>query len=308
MASGGRMKPSLPPYRRWFVGLQGAPPLEAEALVDRAVTDLERKAGVLSSRLGASQVERWGIDQDRGVLELEREDGSLIRPAVQIVGSHDGSTWLWADANPNVVPALAHDAQMLRGWLHAQGLGSLAEDRLEIAPADAWGLTALAASALRAAGAYACCGDERQVLVTLRSPQRVPSGGSLPEPPPADFFDQVRAWLAGPLPTLPVERHRRIQELANRGWAALANDRSSEAVTHFEEAWSLVPEWPWEQACAGWLVMAMAEAEAARGRVEEAVRKLAEGLRCRAVGLDWARATVRLGRVANWRTRRAHVG
>lgn len=108
-----------------------------------------------SDRGGCGTAERWGLDQQTGLIAWTFADKTATAPA-QILASYNAtsSTWLWAWANESILPAMSHDARKLRDWALQHGHRSLAEAKVAVDADTAATLGALAVRITPATGFY----------------------------------------------------------------------------------------------------------------------------------------------------------
>lgn len=305
---------ALRPYKRWMARHPGELDVRLEAALDAAIAAMAER----NAKLGVVDVDYWQMDQDNHTVSLELASGKKLTLRGQIIGSHDGNRWLWADENPSVDLALIADAKAARAWLTEQGYDAAAHAKLDIAPADGWALLGLAMQATDAQGAYVGHAGGTWVYVTLRAPAGAQAGWlkklserfSRRSYGAQDIFDQIRLALGSQVPPLPVDTHRHIQVLANGGVAALELGDADKARELFGEAWRSIPGHPFDQPCSGWLALARAEAELSADCADAAEHILEEALSSRAVGLDTTAATLRLAglRRARGATKQAAAG
>src|SRR4051812_29655149 len=101
--------------RRWQLLLPQVDPQPSELdneLFD-AMLALEQQR--LSQHIKWDEVSEWDVDQDRETLILQFEDelpSVTARP--QIIGTFDGSEFMWAWNNPSVEENLQRDSQAMR--------------------------------------------------------------------------------------------------------------------------------------------------------------------------------------------------
>ncbi|MFD0854654.1 DUF6882 domain-containing protein, partial [Actinomadura adrarensis] len=66
---------------------------------------------------GLGSADRWGLDQQTGVITWTFPDRTATAPA-QLIASHNASTasWLWAWANSSILDTMSRDAHTVRDW------------------------------------------------------------------------------------------------------------------------------------------------------------------------------------------------
>lgn len=104
---------------------------------------------------GLGTADRWDLDQTTGIISWTFPDKVATAPA-QIIGSYaprDGS-WLWAWANPSILPEMSRASARVRDWAAANGHPALAEAKLEADESMVDTLSALALRITEATGFY----------------------------------------------------------------------------------------------------------------------------------------------------------
>jgi hypothetical protein len=98
----------------------------------------------------------WHLDQNSGQLLLNFADGSFALAPAQIIGSfhHAKSSFMWGWNHPSVLPALKHNAMVVKEFGKEQGAKELTKGSLVCSEMRAWELTALAMRLNQAKGAY----------------------------------------------------------------------------------------------------------------------------------------------------------
>ncbi|MES1200675.1 MAG: DUF6882 domain-containing protein [Pseudomonadota bacterium] len=120
-----------------------------------AWANLYAQQSALAKRFKLADAE-WAVDQQAGIIQFERKDGSLVTGPVQIVGAWNPRTSLftWGWDHPSVQTRLRADAERTRWFGDKHGLNELTERRLKLSEMDAWRLTAVAMKVNAATGAY----------------------------------------------------------------------------------------------------------------------------------------------------------
>ena len=128
---------------------------------------LERTAALHHKEWGLGTADRWGLDQTTGLITWTFPDRTAVAKA-QILASHNpsGGTWLWACANPSILPALQTASREACTWLEENGHAHLAQPELAVTPDTAGTLTSLAVRITRATGFYRGSGAS-DVLITF---------------------------------------------------------------------------------------------------------------------------------------------
>lgn len=176
---------------RWFkrFGMQRAfepslsnrAPWQGERVdVDRywaqAWAELTHRQMELARRLKLASAE-WRVDQNAGLIEFARKDGSVMRSPVQIIGAWNprshAFTWGWD--HPSVFPRLRADAERTRWFGEKHGVGELTTRVVRASEAEAWGLAAIAMKVNAAAGVYRGPTEGPMVFMTLGDLRALPA-------------------------------------------------------------------------------------------------------------------------------------
>jgi hypothetical protein len=97
--------------------------------------------------LSPEAVDQWDADQETGRLVITCVNDAEVRASYEILGTHDGNGFLWADASPSVLKSEA--ATRVRGLLKASGAEPLGgPDRLGLGMRDVSALLAMASEVL----------------------------------------------------------------------------------------------------------------------------------------------------------------
>lgn len=141
-------------------------PADLSVLVLEGEDMLERTAAI-HREWGLGTADRWGLDQTTGLITWTFPDRTAQAQA-QILASYNSpaGTWLWACANPSILPALQTASREACTWLEENGHAHLAQERLAVTPDMASTLTALAARITKATGFYRGSGASH-VLITF---------------------------------------------------------------------------------------------------------------------------------------------
>lgn len=130
--------------------------------------NLYKQQNALAKRLKLADAE-WAVDQNAGLIQFERKDGTFVTGPVQIVGSWNPRTsiFTWGWDHPSVHTRLRADAERTRWFGDKHGLNELTERQLKISELDAWRLTAVAMKVNGALGAYRGPTDGPVIFMTL---------------------------------------------------------------------------------------------------------------------------------------------
>lgn len=104
---------------------------------------------------GLATADRWGLDQQAGLITWAFPDKTATAPAQILASYNRGSgSWMWAWANPSIVPEMSRAAGEIRDWAYARGHHVLAEPKIAADDQKADTLSALALRITGATGFY----------------------------------------------------------------------------------------------------------------------------------------------------------
>ena len=143
-----------------------------DALVQKAMIDLQTKTASHQAVWGLGKSERWDLDQSNGLLIFTFPD-RVVSCEAQIIGSYDKSqgTWLWAWDNPSIASNLAGASRELREYGKQHGYAKLTQAEWKATEDEAWNMAALATLLGNAQGAYRGPAGDAFVFMTFRSPK-----------------------------------------------------------------------------------------------------------------------------------------
>jgi len=275
---------NLSPYRIWLKhpGMQVPPALD-EAII-AALNHITASNSALNREFGAGDEESWGVEQDTGKLTLKFKRGAPMVADVQIIGTHDGRSFMWAWANPSVDAALQEDAKALCEWGSSHGWELFKQTRFPASERDGSVMSALAATQLGAAGTFARSLGETSIFLTLRNPVRK-RGLRIPrmKPQSRGILADLLSPLAGDYSELELsyDDHLRTKSLADEALGQLHAGSWMEAGRTLAKAWKMLAPHHFEMEPAGWIQSAWALAEYAAGDAaaagERALELLAKG-------------------------------
>jgi hypothetical protein len=116
----------------------------------------QQLAGAHAQGWGLGTADRWGLDQQTGLITWTFPDRVAVA-AAQILGSFrssEQSSWQWAWANPSILPDLTRDAELARQWGEQHGHAALTTPSLGVDEEGAAQLAAIALRLTRATGIY----------------------------------------------------------------------------------------------------------------------------------------------------------
>ncbi|WBO68760.1 DUF6882 domain-containing protein [Streptomyces camelliae] len=117
---------------------------------------------------GLGTADRWDLDQTTGLITWTFPDRSATAPA-QILGSYSprAGSWMWAWANPSILPEMSRDARSLRDWGEAHGHHAFTRAKFDADEQAVSTLVAIAVRATRATGFYRGPGGNASVIITF---------------------------------------------------------------------------------------------------------------------------------------------
>lgn len=270
------------PYRIWLRQFTGDVDSVLEDTLADAVVRTRAKNAALRDRFGFGLEERWDVDQRRGTLTLHHEDGGTVRADVQIAGTFNGTTWLWAWDNPSIPAARKKDAMAIKALGQREGWTPLVQATWTATPADGEAMSALCGDQSGADGTHVADVDCTLVFFTVRGARRARSAArqGKPDVPPALSLAELTAPLfaADPRIELSIPEHRAIQRACNEGEAAIQRGEFARGIELLGAAWERLGEWKYDRAPAGHILVSLGNALLLAGRFEEARARLFEAL------------------------------
>ncbi|WP_406735960.1 DUF6882 domain-containing protein [Thioclava sp. GXIMD4215] len=269
----------LPPvWRVLFRGLDGLD--QAKPLYGRLCALAEGGPKVLDGEL----VKSWNVEQDGGRFTAALNTGDTLEARVAFLGTHDGQSFLWADANPSLHAELTSPATMLRGQLPQELALIGPRDANEITYRDAIALLGLAAEHLPCDLVYPARSNGRLVLMVLSEAQlntaREPSflKRLLTRPRAPTVAEQLAAlrrtvdqalnqWQQN---LLPFDKLCALEPLAARAHAALIAGNAGQALAALEQIKAALGRYAVDQEPTGWVYFAEGIARLAVGNLPRA--------------------------------------
>jgi hypothetical protein len=125
------------------------------SLVEAAMSGLRLQTEAHKS-WGLGRFARWDLDQQDGRLVFSDPSLGTAKAPAQIAGSLDlaSGTWLWAWANPSVLPSLARHSDAVRALGERRGFERLTTAEWRATEADAWAMAAICNLINGTQGAY----------------------------------------------------------------------------------------------------------------------------------------------------------
>jgi hypothetical protein len=117
---------------------------------------------------GLGSADRWDLDQTTGLIRWTFPDKTASALA-QILASFSpaSNSWMWAWANPSILPKMSRDARSLRQWGDAHGQQLFSRPKFDADEQTAATLVALAVRITRATGLYRGPAPNTYVIITF---------------------------------------------------------------------------------------------------------------------------------------------
>lgn len=130
-------------------------PVDIDRYWAEAWTELKARQDFIARGLRLANAD-WSVDQEAGLIQFERQDGSLLAAPVQIVGSWSPQSHLftWGWGHPSVRVRLRAGAERTRWFGDKHGLPEFCDPQFKATEDYAWRLTAVAMKVNGAIGAY----------------------------------------------------------------------------------------------------------------------------------------------------------
>mgnify|MGYP000170959632 FL=1 len=99
-------------------------------------------------------VDVWEADQDTKTIKITLEGGQEINATFQFVGTYDGQTFMWGDANKSLKQPLTKAATQFRDWLKGNEWTYFQDDNFQASLRDMMALLSLAGDSLKIENVY----------------------------------------------------------------------------------------------------------------------------------------------------------
>ena len=130
--------------------------------------DLIEQLSRAHQQWGCGSADRWGLDQNTGLITWSFADKVATAPAQILATYHQSAgTWLWSWANSSILPQMSREAGVLRDWARKHGHQTLTEPELQADDQKANTLTAIALRVTRAAGFYRGSSGPAKTIITF---------------------------------------------------------------------------------------------------------------------------------------------
>jgi hypothetical protein len=126
------------------------------AFVDKCMTYLTAHQDETFAAYNLHSFKRYFWSQDEGTLVFSNGGDPIVIAQIQCVGdvSKLSKTWLWAWANPTVIPKMKPASERVRDYGSEMGYKPLVQAKWPADVVDGWEMTAVTAYLMHAIGAY----------------------------------------------------------------------------------------------------------------------------------------------------------
>lgn len=249
-----------PPWRRFFESF-------TEISSDSAAYNLisEAYGERLTTALPAENMEEWAADQDLATAQFQFPENRVLSAKYEILGTYDGQTFRWADANHSINKTLSKRAKVFRDT-YRDCLGFLVSlDEFPVSIRDIESLQALAGrdEAIERtflAEAY----DGRAMAMTLRdleytdkAPKKSILGRIFNTDESIDFKSWMQELLTGRLAVLQPndENLERIENILSEASKTYEQGDWNAVMALLDKAKTHMGEHPADTMPAGWLYL-----------------------------------------------------
>ena len=267
------------PLRSWRLLLPELPdsPMDLDEELFQALLALEEKR--LDQPYNWDEASSWAMDQNHARLTVFFDDDTEISARMQIVGTFNGETFMWAWANQTIDARLRVDSLKLKEHGESNGWTIFSQEEFPATARDAYAMMALAAEFAGADGAYAgeSVGTATYVILFGLPKQAVPSTDQ-PEFGPPSVIDHLNGLIAQQLNVvrLGLRDLRDIESVCRRGYVQSLAGHHVAAAESYDEAWSMLGEFAADQEPASWIKLAKGNALFLAGLCQEALNTLQE--------------------------------
>ena len=269
---------TLRPWRLLFPGLDSVP-ADLDEQFYSALLALQGQ--IAADDVDWENIYSWNIDQNEGTITLTFEDESVALTArIQILGSFDGSTFMWACQNSSIDEELKLDSQRLRELGRTRGWTFFNREQFAATARDGYAIMAFAAQTLQAHSAYAGQTGDRVVYFTLYDlvKGQPPAGAVTYEPEEPSIFGAVESMINAQVEAvqLGLPELRNVESMCAQAHADVQSGNYSSAVSMLDSAWSSLGKHAADQEPASWIRLAKGDALYLAGDLSAAYKALVE--------------------------------
>jgi hypothetical protein len=109
----------------------------------------------------------WEASQAEGLIKLGFEDEKELKANYQIIGTFDGTSFLWGDENPSLDESLVRDAKLFRQILRDKGCSLASEAKFKATARDGVALLSFAAQELQSQCCFTGPSGKTLIFMTL---------------------------------------------------------------------------------------------------------------------------------------------
>lgn len=156
---------ALPLPKPWRLFFYDNSTIETSGQFYRALTNafLSRQKTQISNEL----CQYWEASQAEGLIKLGFEDEKELKASYQIIGTFDGTSFLWGDENPSLDGPLVQDAKNFRETLRDKGYSLASEAKFKATARDGVALLSLAAQELQSQCCFTGPSGKTLIFMTL---------------------------------------------------------------------------------------------------------------------------------------------
>ncbi|GJM00080.1 MAG: hypothetical protein DHS20C07_17590 [Methyloligella sp.] len=156
---------ALPLPKPWRLFFYDNRTIETSGQFYQALTNafLSRQKTQISNEL----CQYWEASQAEGLIKLGFEDEKELKASYQIIGTFDGTSFLWGDENPSLDGPLVQDAKNFRETLRDKGYSLASEAKFKATARDGVALLSLAAQELSSQCCFTGPSGKTLIFMTL---------------------------------------------------------------------------------------------------------------------------------------------
>ena len=148
-----------------------------EVLTKAAYAYLQQQQAQTWATFDIDTYEHYHYDQDTGTLVFSNNGIVRVISDFQAVGSVStrSNTWLWAWANPSLLPGVQQAVESVRAFGEREQITEVVEPYWPADETDGWAMTALTAYLTHAKGGYRCPDEHGFLYVVFTQIDWAPS-------------------------------------------------------------------------------------------------------------------------------------
>lgn len=225
------------------------------------------------------EVSSWSANQNEGSLTLFFADNTEMSIRIQIIGTFNGDTFMWAWNNPSVREELKNASLRLKEYGEQRGWQLFSEPFFPALPRDGFAMAALACRLSNAEGVY--CGNNggtatyfmlSEIPDSVQLSQEQPEFESLS---PLESNESSIAALSASV-QLEIKDLALVESICRRAFVQSQAGEHLAAVESLDQAWEHLGAHACDQEPAGWIKLARGNSLFLAGKIEEALKSLLE--------------------------------